>query len=362
MANDYRYLWLMADGKKYYPALDGLRAYAALAVLAYHTAITAFWLGWTGVHFFFVLSGFLIVSILLDSKDAENYFKVFYARRFLRIFPIYYLALFSVTIVAIMAKRDISSFFWYLFYAQNFKLAFHNWNITTFPHWLNHTWTLAIEEQFYILFPLLVKYLKRGALAIVCFGFILLAVFVRYYLSLKFPGNTINWGNTFANFDFLAAGALLAIGIKQIKPKTILAWLWVLFALFIIAYFILAPHPFMHPIYLNQPRGQFFLIGLLLFACIAVFTLVTQRNKILSLLFENRAVVYIGKISYGLYLYHYPFFKLADYFGRHYAITNVFVLVGIKLAGSLLVAGLSFRYFETPIMKLKNKYRYNQAT
>src|ERR1700722_12473750 len=197
--------------KEYYPALDGLRAYAALAVLAYHTTIACFWPGWVGVHFFFVLSGFLITGILLKSKEASNYFKVFYARRFLRIFPVYYLVLLSVIIVAVIAGRNIQSVWYYVFYVQNFKLAYHNWDISTFPKWLNHTWTLAIEEQFYIFFPLLVRFLKEKALVIACFLLIALSVFTRYYLSVRLPLNTINWGNTISNLDFLSAGALLAI-------------------------------------------------------------------------------------------------------------------------------------------------------
>jgi peptidoglycan/LPS O-acetylase OafA/YrhL len=349
----------MDTEREHYPALDGLRAYAAMAVLAYHTTIACFWLGWVGVHFFFVLSGFLITGILLKSKEAGNYFKVFYARRFLRIFPIYYLVLFSVLALAAIGGRNIQSAGYYIFYIQNFKLAFHNWDINTFPRWLNHTWTLAIEEQFYIFFPLLVRFLKEKALVIACFILIALSVFTRYYLSLKLPDNTINWGNTVSNLDFLSAGALLAIGIRRIEPEKIIRVLWIAFALFVVAFWLLTHKPFSGPIYLTNLHGQFFFIGLLLFAAITVLGLVINKARVLQLLFENKAAVYVGKISYGLYLYHYPFFLLTDHYCRQWGIKNVFVVVALKFIGSVVVAALSFRFFESRILKWKAHFKYN---
>ncbi|HXP53178.1 MAG TPA: acyltransferase, partial [Bacteroidia bacterium] len=244
---------------------------------------------------------------------------------------------------------------------QNFKLAFHNWNINTFPRWLNHTWTLAIEEQFYIFFPLLVRFLKEKALVIACFILIALSVFTRYYLSIKLPDNTINWGNTVSNLDFLSAGALLAIGIRRMEPKKIISVLWIAFVLFVITFCLFTHKPFTGPIYLTNLHGQFFLVGLLLFATITVLGLVINKGSVLRLLFENRVAIYIGKISYGLYLYHYPFFLLADHYCRAWGISNVLIIVAIKFIGSVVVAALSFMFLESRILKFKARFKYNFA-
>ncbi|HWY99218.1 MAG TPA: acyltransferase, partial [Bacteroidia bacterium] len=163
---------MIDNNRAYYPALNGLRAYAALTVLAYHTTIAGFWFGWIGIHFFFVLSGFLITNILLNSKEATNYFKVFYARRFLRIFPIYYLLLFGVLAASAIKNQYLKPAWYYIFYIQNFPMSYSNWHLIGFFKLLGHTWTLAIEEQFYVFFPLLVKFLKEKTLVIVCFIFV----------------------------------------------------------------------------------------------------------------------------------------------------------------------------------------------
>lgn len=133
-----------------------MRAYAAFGVLAFHLNIPLFKYGWIGVNAFFMLSGFLITNILLESVDSENFFKTFYARRALRIFPIYYLALSFVVAYAIFGNKSIEDLNYYIFYVQNYKLAWNNWNID-FPPLFNHTWSLALEEQFYLVFPALLE-------------------------------------------------------------------------------------------------------------------------------------------------------------------------------------------------------------
>jgi len=273
------------------------------------------------------------------------------------------LVLFSVIVVALISKRDIQSVWYYVFYVQNFKLAYHNWDISTFPKWLNHTWTLAIEEQFYIFFPLLVRLLKEKALIIACLILIALSVFTRYYLSVRLPNNTISWGNTVSNLDFLSAGALLAIGIRRLQPKTILRFLWIAFGLTALAFCLFTNKPFEGPIYLTNLHGQFFLLVLLLLATATVLSLVSIKNRVVHVLFENRFAVYIGKISYGLYLYHVPFFLLTDYACRHFGYTqtgnSIYWWALVKVAGSLVIAGLSFKFFESRVMKLKQGFKFN---
>src|ERR1700741_834818 len=160
---------------RYIPQFDGLRGLAILLVLIGHSGFLeampdAGMLEYTrfGVDLFFVLSGFLITGILLDSKESPHYFRNFYPRRVLRIWPLYYLVLFLAFVVAPLfqpamrptAARDWSAF---AFYVQNIVFAHR----VTYPFGLGATWSLAVEEQFYLTWPLLVFLLKKRTLAIV---------------------------------------------------------------------------------------------------------------------------------------------------------------------------------------------------
>ena len=166
-------------------ALDGLRGFALLLVFGYHAlsrelvstslagtlakkiALT----GWVGVDLFFVLSGFLITSILLDARTAGNYLRVFYARRALRIFPLYYLVL-AASLLLMPDHFGWKAQIFYWFNLSNLVTAFHPLLIP----YLAHFWSLAIEEQFYLVWPALVLLLRPRALAALCGG-VLVAVF-----------------------------------------------------------------------------------------------------------------------------------------------------------------------------------------
>ena len=146
------------------PALDGLRGIAILLVLAFHTELLPTLKplardGWAGVDLFFVLSGFLITRILLKSRNSPRYFTNFYARRILRIWPVY----FGILLFVFASERyrllgDSATSWWWISLAtftQNFYIGAYGWN--ALPDWLGPTWSLGIEEQFYLIWPLLVK-------------------------------------------------------------------------------------------------------------------------------------------------------------------------------------------------------------
>jgi peptidoglycan/LPS O-acetylase OafA/YrhL len=292
-----------------------------------------------------VLSGFLITNILINSKEASNYFSVFYARRFLRIFPIYYMLLCCVIIVALCRHMDISSGWYYFFYIQNFVLAKHSFNLTTFPNWFDHTWTLAIEEQFYIFFPLLVKLLRQRGLTIICIIIILITWLNRYVFYSHF-----HWGNTFSSFDCLAAGALVAIGLKHYKANTMI---WILFSVFVMLS--------VGCLFSKGPLQPFLATALVPFICVTVLVLVTKTHKIITVLFENRLIVYLGKISYGIYLYHYPIIFITDWLAIRYVDTllfNPYLLIAIKFVVIIGVSAISFKWFESRILLLKDKFTY----
>ena len=162
-------------GRTYYPALDVLRGIAILLVFFYHnfSFLQVFEFGWIGVDLFFVLSGFLITDILLSSQGGRNFFRNFYARRFLRIFPLYYITLIAFFLLApyvfSQQNADVVTYYntnqlWFWSHLQNW--LFVNKGMSSSPM-LSHFWSLAVEEQFYLFWPLIIfilKDLKRSGL------------------------------------------------------------------------------------------------------------------------------------------------------------------------------------------------------
>jgi peptidoglycan/LPS O-acetylase OafA/YrhL len=181
--------------------LDALRGMAAVAVLACHLP-WSFWFGETGVDLFFVLSGFLITGIILRSRDQPSFLRTFYWRRSLRIFPIYYLALaFVYSVNAFRSNpEDMTGFPFYLVYLQRLP-EYWGGNFPVIPS-LGHTWTLAIEEQFYLFWPIVLMLSRRRAAPWLMGLFVLFPVAVRYF---GLPRSVL-----FAHTDGLALGALLA--------------------------------------------------------------------------------------------------------------------------------------------------------
>ena len=217
--------------------LDGLRAVAFFLVFFFHAEYGYF--GWIGVQLFFVLSGFLITGILLDMKKllpTAGYFVKFYGRRFLRIFPLYYFYLFLATrIVTFLLeqkiRRNYMNIFWEQFpyavgYVYNFFMATSHYDISSF--FLTHLWSLAVEEQFYILWPLIifftpVKYLKKVFMTVIGLAVVFsISVMVFYqFAPFKILGDayTAIYVLPFSHFDAFAFGAILTLGISVPKAK-----------------------------------------------------------------------------------------------------------------------------------------------
>ncbi|HLZ30753.1 MAG TPA: acyltransferase [Chloroflexota bacterium] len=207
------------------PALDGLRGLAILLVLVQHAYVppgeglvdrfVRFWMdsGWLGVDLFFVLSGFLISGLLLDARAKPGYFRNFYARRVLRIFPVYYLVLAFMFLVAprlgnwVHTEGIGGTAVWYVAYLANVHAALRGPTFTA----LGPTWSLAVEEQFYLVWPLIVLLCNRRRLTLACIAIIVLAPLIRVGLLL---GGMDLWGVyalTPARMDGFALGAGLAL-------------------------------------------------------------------------------------------------------------------------------------------------------
>src|SRR5579863_2675550 len=184
------------------------------------TVKNLFYAGWSGVDLFFVLSGFLITGILIDTKEAENYFSSFYPRRILRIFPLYYTVLSFIVILAhvlhrasfdqIMAKPSDQIF--YFFYLNNWMILLKD---TWHPNIIGHFWSLAVEEQFYLLWPMCVWLTpKRSLLRLAATGCVV-ALILRIGLVAAYGPSQAIVQNTFARMDALLAGACCAVAVRD---------------------------------------------------------------------------------------------------------------------------------------------------
>jgi peptidoglycan/LPS O-acetylase OafA/YrhL len=205
-------------GRQYYPALDGLRGLAILLVVVYHNFgfIDVFFFGWLGVDLFFVLSGFLITDILLKTVGSADYLRNFYARRVLRIFPLYYLCLilFLVVLPNLDVAFDIKYYtdnqLWIWTYLQNWLYIFKDPAQT---NTLNHLWSLAVEEQFYLLWPLVILLIRKPGHLLVCMGLLLVGVLgLRLWIWNNHVADLAYFNlYTFTRIDGICIGCMIAL-------------------------------------------------------------------------------------------------------------------------------------------------------
>ena len=333
------------------PQLDAVRGLAVLLVLLHNTdKYPSLHLhlisdnGWMGVDLFFVLSGFLITEILLDAKESQGYFKNFYARRCLRIWPLYYSALLLMfVIVPFLRPSEAHTIFeprsspWWAYpnFLQNFLVPIP----TMATGLLGVTWSLAVEEQFYLVWPLVVRFctethLRRIAIAVIC-----ASPFLRFYLSM----HQVNiYSNTFCRLDGLMAGALLALVIRSASflPSKFVTQAWILF---------LVSAPLALVIETFHARW----IGFSLIAAASVsfvYLALFSTQKWLRLILTNRFLVYTGTISFGIYLLEKIPLDAAKSFhlDRHPVLA-----LPITTAATYALAILSWRLLEQPFLRLK---------
>jgi peptidoglycan/LPS O-acetylase OafA/YrhL len=362
------------------PGLDGLRAIAFLLVFALHTGYLE--IGWVGVSLFFVLSGFLITGILLDMKKSftsKDYFFKFYGRRFLRIFPLYYfyllgLVLLTTWLISISYRpnymRTALDQVWYAAaYVYDFffaTAAFQNSNL------LDHFWSLSVEEQFYIFWPLILllvpeKGLKKLFLALIVLAPLFRLVFFFIHASGEFrfladtPSQAI-YPLPFSHMDAFAFGAYISrFPIRKAKAQFLLL-LGLLPAVGFAAQYLAtgdigAVSAFGYP--LQLPEAYQFIWGYsLLNYLFAVVIYGVAREGWGVRFLEQRLLRYLGKISYGLYVYHFPIVwfagRIADLGVRPPLLKPLTAL--IALAATILIASLSYFLLERPILNLKDHF------
>ena len=363
------------------PGLDGLRGIAFLLVFGIHTEYLGF--GWTGVQLFFVLSGFLITGILLDMKaslPSKGYFVKFYGRRFLRIFPLYYFYLLAMwAITSWLYTWEYRRNYMKLFQSQMpFALAYvYNffYGSSAFEHqkFIEHFWSLSVEEQFYVFWPLLLflvprKYLKYLFLSLIALGPILrTALFFafKYHLASWFRDETM-WGIyafPFSHIDAFAFGAYISqFSLPKAKKQ-----FWVLSVAVPIIGFaaqFAASGSFGmwqdlgYPI--SLPRAYQFIWGYsILNYWFAVTIYAVARERLFNRFLEMKALKYLGKISYGLYVYHLAIIwftgRIRDFLPVEEPVAKLLTAI-ISFVVTLIVASLSYFLLEKPLLNLKERY------
>jgi peptidoglycan/LPS O-acetylase OafA/YrhL len=333
------------------PQLDAVRGLAILIVMLHNISLkypvlhsqNLFSNGWMGVDLFFVLSGFLITGILLDTKQPEGYFKNFYVRRCLRIWPLYYsLLVFMFALVRLLSRSEYqavvqqSSPWWaYPLFLQNFLIPIP----TNGAGPLGVTWSLAIEEQFYLFWPLVVRLCSSTVLRRVAVAEICISPAMRYFLSLH---HVYLYTNVFCRLDGLMAGALLALLVrsKNFIPSKFLKHAWILLV-------IATPMAFVAEAF--DARWIVFSFTALASASFIYVSLFSGR-KWLQIVMTNRFLVYTGTISYGLYLLHKIPFGIVQtlHLDRH-----PFLPLPIILVTSYAIAAISWNLLEKPFLNLK---------
>jgi peptidoglycan/LPS O-acetylase OafA/YrhL len=311
-----------------FPALDGIRGLAILLVMLHHffqlyepervfIDVVFFGLassGWFGVDLFFVLSGFLITGILYDSKGSERYFLNFYARRTLRIFPLYYAALVLFFVVFPQIPHPLANAYvadsapdqlWFWTYLTNFKIAANGaWYDALVP---NVFWSLAIEEQFYLIWPLVVLLCHRKTLIGVCIGLITMAIAVRLAFTLNGAEPLTTFVITPARMDCLAVGALLALVVRGdlgAARRTLLAKRSCLL-LGAVLLALAVPGRGLHwETPLNHTLGL--TLVALFFGALLIWTYGSDKEAWIRVVFESRVMRMAGKYSYSMYIFHGP--------------------------------------------------------
>lgn len=365
-----------------YRPLDGLRGVAILLVLFNHFTPDLLmpdraqeWAkkilttgGWIGVDLFFVLSGFLITSILLRTKGAPDYFLNFYARRILRIFPLYYAAL-AIVFIALPSLGIVSGP-WFIPIRES--QVFHWLYSTNFAFWLlpkealssvghielRHLWSLAVEEHFYLFWPAIVFALGAAGIKRTCIALIVSAFLFRELgIYLQQPPGYFTL--TFCRWDTLAAGALIAVLIhessvaraKMLSPAILMV---ALSSIYLGLSFYL--HSGLWPP--TMIGGGMTFIAMLFSGCLM---LVINPTSVASRVMDAAPLRFFGKYSYGIYIIHgllaawlgqlISTERWVETFGQ--SLFSVLAIASVKIAISALCAVISWHIIEEPFLRLK---------
>jgi peptidoglycan/LPS O-acetylase OafA/YrhL len=360
----------------YNPRLDALRALCVFGVMCFHwQGILQF--GWIGVQTFFVLSGFLMTGILTHAKekyDARNFFLVFQWRRALRIFPAYFGYVFVLAAVFWLTRQP-SSLPQVIPFLSTLTL-----NIARLFPWFSndqaytHLWSLGVEMQFYLLWPLLIYFTNRERLAILIYLFLAATPLLRFLTELQTSavysdpeaiGNAV-YNSPFSHLDAFAAGAAVALGIPGFRSRfgqkfvvfgsiTLIAGI----SLTVMSHLRGSAIPTASLGYpINLPDFHSSVWGYTLIDLTSAFLIGLLKTHDLPI-FRNATTQRLGRISYGLYLFHLPIQKLLKMpIAQKTTIDLESIgLFGLSILGTILLASASYEFFEVRFLRLKNLYQ-----
>jgi peptidoglycan/LPS O-acetylase OafA/YrhL len=366
------------------PALDGIRGLAILCVLAHHLiyvnqqAPGPFYVWarafidslWCGVDIFFALSGFLITGILVRTLNAPGYFRNFYGRRTLRIFPLYYLVVLTVLACTPWLHITWGRQLWHLLTYTNHPFpprhtiywSFYFGGYVSFVNF----WSLHIEEQFYFFWPFLVYYFRQPSrLLMVAGGLSLFSIVLRIVLAARGVPYIGLYSSLASRTDSLLIGAILALllytpfrhRVLRLAPFALSAFLLVLAALFIQNHGLL---------WMEAPPTRFSLqFTLLSLATTALIAVCLDSTSWVTRLFSTPTLRFFGRYSYGMYVYHsvLPIFYMAAFerliapLAPHPAVQHLLVSF-VELTTTIIVSMLSYHFFEMRFLRLKRLFEY----
>ena len=386
------------ENRVFYPALDGLRAIAFLLVFLQH--YFQFPWGWTGVNIFFVLSGFLITGILYDSRNDEHKARNFYVRRTLRIFPLFY-AVFLMLLLLYPAFHWHWSAYWIAWplYIANFlpclssavstngsdlQLAAFGWihpaGVPNFCFYFGHFWSLCVEEQFYFIWPWIVFGVRsRRTLTYICGTVVILVPVARVLCQHTAPtwllhADLLDRSTPF-QIDSLLLGALVALAVRGPNShrlysigKVVAAFTFVV-ALSVLLSGIARSYPDWRSGYV-YPEWKFtWGLTLIDFLSAGIITLALHQSNWIHRVLRLRTLRWIGRISYGAYVFHDIFHDvytgIVALIAMHvrFVASHAVLFVGILgLACTLLISWLSFECFESIFLNYKERWTIRPAS
>lgn len=354
----------------YFTELDALRGIAILLVVLYHNFgyISIFKFGWIGVDLFFVLSGFLITNILVANKHTNSGLRNFFLRRILRIFPLYYFAfVFFAFILPFLFKvpYDVmfykSNQFWFWTFLQNWFFIFKH---PEKYQLLNHFWTIAVEEQFYIVWPFVVFFLiSQDNLIKFLITLFFLLLSLRIVLWITQPFHILfDTLFTFSRIDGLIIGSIASLRYHQPKPhfriEKLIVGLFILNVLLVLSLKLINSNTY----YLNLILYPGIAI---LFGMIVITSIKKNECVYLNLLLHSSSLTFFGKISYSLYVFHWPIFLLLSFLNKNHRFIDSDRIIG-KIVVSLIASGLAvlvsyitYNLIEKKFLILKSSFPYS---
>jgi len=355
------------------PEIDGLRALAIIMVIAYHyfnnllsvNSTSLYYLKlltnqmWSGVDLFFIISGFLISTLLFKSRGRASYFKDFYIKRFFRIFPIYYGVLILYVFIRyfschVILEGDEIPMWSYFVYLQNFFFAkYNNLGVSI----LSVSWSLAVEEQFYLVWPIMIYIFNRKNFLVFLCILLALCLLVRFSVSNDYTRIFV----LPSRMDGLILGSLIGylyVFYNDVLKKISISLIIIIGSLVCFFYYIM--------IFLIDSNFMGVnVFPIVIFYSVLLLLVLNSRELFIKRLLRNKLLYHISSISYGVYLYHMIIISLFFYIfkGSNPSLTTYLdlILITISLIVTYLVSYVSFHKIERPLIFLGRKMLGNHT-